>query len=189
MRTCLWKSEVWTISCEWSIKLLKDCLIRLLCPSLVLNQLLTGRQFSFFFIIKTTKVDLNIPSRLQVIFLEARVRFFQTRLVKSLLILSLGVLLNMVLLNAGQCATAIRVIHRPIIHLVEIVVTRARLRQLSRLIVWSQRLVVCANHSRDDIGPIKLLLFKTLPDWVVQFGIGSRFFEFIKFGLCPLCFF
>jgi hypothetical protein len=68
MGTCLRESEVTAISRE-PFKLLQNSLVRLLALRLVLNELLARRQF--LFIVKAAKVDFNVASGLQVIFLEA----------------------------------------------------------------------------------------------------------------------
>jgi len=69
MGTCLREPEVTAISRERPFKLLQNSLVRLLALGLVLNELLARRQF--LFIVKAAKVDFNVASGLQVIFLEA----------------------------------------------------------------------------------------------------------------------
>lgn len=126
MGTCLREPEITAISRERPFKLLQNSLVRLLALRLVLNELLARRQF--LFIVKAAKVDFNVASGLQVIFLEARVGFFKTWLVETLLVLGFGVLLHVVLLDACESPAAIAILHCAIIHFVEIVVARARLR-------------------------------------------------------------
>jgi hypothetical protein len=126
MGTCLRESEVTAISRERPFKLLQNSLVRLLALRLVLNELLARRQF--LFIVKAAKVDFNVASGLQVIFLEAWVGFFKTWLVETLLVLGFGVLLHVVLLDARESPAAISILHCAIIHFVEIIVTRACLR-------------------------------------------------------------